>query len=109
MCQTSAVVIGKPNHLMLEMIAEEMGIVPKDTVIVRDRLYTDIEMAARAGTQSILVFSGETDRGMLEVFRKEPTLIFDSVVNILLLIRRDGHRGRCQLSISLYDSGLKIE
>ena len=33
---------------------------PADAVMVGDRLYTDIEMAVRAGTQSILVLSGET-------------------------------------------------
>ncbi len=108
MCQTSAVLIGKPNRLMLEMAAGEMGVAPEDIVIVGDRLYTDIEMATRAGTQSILVLSGETDREMLEASGKEPTLVLNSVADIPPLIRGDGHRGGCQSSVSLHDSGLKL-
>ena len=82
MCQTSAVVIGKPNRLMLEMTARELGVDPADTVMVGDRLYTDIEMAVRAGTQSILVLSGETDMSMVESWGKSPTAIVGSVAEI---------------------------
>ena len=82
MCQTTATVIGKPNRLMLEMAAREMGVDPSDTVMVGDRLYTDIAMAARAGTQSILVLSGETDMAMLEGSDIRPTLALGSVADI---------------------------
>ena len=82
MCQTSAVVIGKPNRLMLEMAARELRVDPADTVMVGDRLYTDIEMAVRAGTQSILVLSGETDMSMVESWGKSPTAIVGSVAEI---------------------------
>lgn len=82
MCQTTATVIGKPNHLMLEMGARELGVRPEDTVMVGDRLYTDIEMAIRAGTQSILVLSGETDMDMVRESGKSPTAIVESVADI---------------------------
>ena len=82
MCQTTATVIGKPNRLMLEMAAREMGVDPSDTVMVGDRLYTDIAMAARAGTQSILVLSGETDMAMLEGSDIRPTVALGSVADI---------------------------
>ena len=42
MCRVKATVIGKPNSLMLEMAAREMGADPKGTVMVGDRLYTDM-------------------------------------------------------------------
>ena len=89
MCRTTAIVIGKPNGLMLEMAAGELGVPPEDTVMVGDRLYTDIEMAVRAGTQSILVLSGETDRAMLEAWGKSPTAVLDSVAEIPALVRGD--------------------
>ena len=82
MCQTTATVIGKPNRLMLEMGARELGVSPEDTVMVGDRLYTDIEMAIRAGTQSILVLSGETDMDMVRGSGKNPTAIVESVADI---------------------------
>ena len=91
MCQTVATVIGKPNRLMLEMAAGELGVPPEDTVMVGDRLTTDIEMAVRAGTQSVLVLSGETDRDMLARWGKEPTAVVESVADIPDMVR--GLRG----------------
>ncbi len=88
MCQTTATVIGKPNRLMLAMAAREMGVAPEDTVMVGDRLYTDIAMAADAGTQSILVLSGETDAGMLSESRIRPTVAVPSVADIPDMILR---------------------
>ncbi|MDO5852617.1 MAG: HAD-IIA family hydrolase [Thermoplasmata archaeon] len=93
MCQTQAVVIGKPNRLMLEMAAREMGVPPSETVMVGDRLYTDIAMAARAGTQSILVLSGETDRAMLRESDTVPTAVADSVADIPSMVL-GARRGR---------------
>lgn len=87
MCQIKATIIGKPNKLMLEMGARELGVPPKDTVMVGDRLYTDIAMADRAGTQSILVLSGETERRDLESSDTHPTLVLDSVADIPDFIR----------------------
>lgn len=82
MCGTGATIIGKPNRLMLEMAAREMGVDPKGTVMVGDRLYTDIEMALQAGTASILVLSGETSLTDLEESGKEPTHVLGSVAEI---------------------------
>lgn len=82
MCQTTAVVVGKPNRLMLEMAAREMGVDPEGTVMVGDRLYTDIKMGELAGTSTILVLSGETTREDLEGSGIRPTHVLDSVADI---------------------------
>ena len=82
MCDTKAIVIGKPNRLMLEMAAAEMGADPEGTVMVGDRLYTDIEMAISAGTASILVLTGETSIEDLRASGKSPTHVLDSVADI---------------------------
>jgi HAD superfamily hydrolase (TIGR01457 family) len=89
MCQTTAVVIGKPNASMLLMAASHMGVDPSTTVMVGDRLYTDIEMAVRAGIGSILVLSGETSREQLEASGMHPTHVLDSVADIPGLLRAD--------------------
>ncbi len=91
MCQVSAVVVGKPNRLMLEMAARAMGVRPEDTVMVGDRLYTDVAMAEEAGTQSILVLSGETDEGMLASSGRRPTLVLGSVAEIPGVVRSSRH------------------
>ena len=82
MCQTKAIVIGKPNGLMLRMAALHMGVDPKGTVMVGDRLYTDIRMGELAGIATILVLSGETSRKDLEVSGIKPTYVLDSVKDI---------------------------
>ncbi len=82
MCQTTAVVIGKPNRRMLEMAALEMGVDPQGTVMVGDRLYTDIKMGNLAGTSTILVLSGETSREELEGSDIVPTHVLESVADI---------------------------
>ncbi len=86
MCQTKATVIGKPNGLMLRMAALHMGVEPKGTVMVGDRLYTDIKMGNLAGTASILVLSGETSRADLERSDITPTHVLDSVADIPALL-----------------------
>ncbi len=88
MCQTTALVIGKPNASMLMMAASHMGVDPAGTVMVGDRLYTDIEMAVRAGIGSILVLSGETSREQLEASGMHPTHVLGSVAEIPGLLER---------------------
>ena len=81
-----ATVIGKPNRLMLDMAASEMGISPDDVIMIGDRLSTDIRMAEDAGTRSILVLSGETDREMLSRSDIHPTFVIDSVAGVFSIL-----------------------
>jgi len=82
MCNTMATVIGKPNRLMLEMAALEMGVDPQDVVMVGDRLYTDIMMGKITGIDTILVLSGETDIEDLKASDIKPTHVLESVADI---------------------------
>ena len=77
-----AEVVGKPNRLMLEMAADEMGVSPSDVVMVGDRLSTDIRMGADAGTRTVLVLSGETDADMMARSPVKPTFAVGSVADI---------------------------
>lgn len=78
-----AVVIGKPNRLLLDMAASQMGIGAEDVAMVGDRLYTDIKMAYDSGISSILVLTGETSRDDLKNSTVEPTFVLDSVADII--------------------------
>lgn len=79
-----ATVIGKPNRLMLDMAALDMGVSSDSVIMVGDRLSTDIRMAMDAGIRSILVLSGETDLALLERSDVKPTYVKDSVADIHL-------------------------
>lgn len=53
-----ATVIGKPSPLMFSIALERAGCVKTEAVMIGDQVDTDIEGAARAGVDSILVTSG---------------------------------------------------
>jgi HAD superfamily hydrolase (TIGR01450 family) len=53
-----ATVIGKPSPLMFSMALKRAGCAKEDALMVGDQVDTDIEGAARAGIDSILVTSG---------------------------------------------------
>jgi len=63
-----------------------MGVDPQETVMVGDRLYTDMRMGELAGTSTILVLSGETSRADLEASDIRPTHVLDSVADIPALL-----------------------
>ncbi len=75
-------VCGKPNKGMILHKIEEMGLNPSKCAMVGDRLYTDMEMAERAGVNGILVLSGEASRGDLEESGLSPSLVVDSVSSL---------------------------
>ncbi|OAA30436.1 HAD family hydrolase [Kosmotoga arenicorallina S304] len=58
-------VIGKPNKEILEMLIRDFDSKKEETVMIGDRLYTDIECGLRAGVETILVLSGETTSNMI--------------------------------------------
>ncbi len=72
-------VCGKPNPGMILHKVEELGLRPEQCAMVGDRLYTDMEMAERAGVHGILVLSGEATMEDLEVAPQNPSLVVDSV------------------------------
>jgi 4-nitrophenyl phosphatase len=55
-------VIGKPETPMLEMAMARMGTRPEETVMLGDRLDTDILAGQRAGMPTVLVLSGVSTR-----------------------------------------------
>ena len=57
---------GKPERFCIDKALSETGLGEKDAVVIGDRLYTDIELAGRAGITSVLVLSGETTAQMHE-------------------------------------------
>ena len=72
-------ICGKPNPDMILNKAREIGVEPYQCAMVGDRLYTDMEMAERAGVVSVLVLSGEATRDDLVGAPQKPDVIVDSV------------------------------
>ena len=72
-------VCGKPNAGMILHKVEALGLQPEQCAMIGDRLYTDMEMAERAGVHGILVLSGEAAEEDLETASQNPHLVVESV------------------------------
>lgn len=68
--------IGKPYPEMVEMGLQKLGARKATTAIVGDRLYTDMEMAYRAGITSVLVLSGEATAEDAGAAHRKPDYVF---------------------------------
>ena len=75
--------IGKPEPDMALICMERFGCSPEETVIIGDRIYTDIACGVNAGCTSILVLSGETRREDMKNYDITPTFVFDDIRAVL--------------------------
>jgi len=79
--------IGKPHAEMAQMGMERLGADAAHTAMVGDRLYTDMEMAHRAGITSILVLSGEATAEEAAQMAERPDYVLGSVAEMIPLLR----------------------
>jgi 4-nitrophenyl phosphatase len=77
------VVIGKPEPLMFDLAIEALGVERGETVMLGDRLDTDIEGAHRAGVRSIMVLTGVSTRADLEGSAVQPALVVDDLSELM--------------------------
>ena len=80
-------VIGKPRPDMARLAMEQSGFAPRETVLVGDRLYTDIACGANAGIDTVLVLSGETREADLAGSTVQPSFVLGSVADYLKLLQ----------------------
>jgi len=74
--------IGKPNPLMMRTALRYLDEHSENTVMVGDRMDTDIIAGIESGMETILVLSGVTKREDVDRFPFCPTHIFGSVAEI---------------------------
>ena len=75
-------VFGKPDPSMIEGIMKTHGLQPHELAMVGDRLYTDIEMAHRAGVIGVLVLSGEATRDDLKTSKFNPEIVVENILEL---------------------------
>lgn len=78
----SPVFIGKPNSLMIEEVIKKFGVTKEETVVIGDRIYTDIASGVNAGVDTILVLSGETTISVCNASKIKPTFVTSDVKEI---------------------------
>ena len=74
--------VGKPNPLMMRTALNYLDVHSEDTVMVGDRMDTDIIAGVESGMETILVLTGVTRREDVSRYPYRPTRILGSVAEI---------------------------
>ncbi len=74
--------VGKPNPLMMRTALRTLGAHSEESVMVGDRMDTDIIGGTESGMETILVLTGVTRREDVERFPYRPTRVVESVAEI---------------------------
>jgi NagD protein len=78
--------VGKPNPLMMRSALNRIEAHSETTVMVGDRMDTDIVSGLEAGLRTILVGTGSTRPDQVERFPYRPTRIVDSVADLVDMV-----------------------
>jgi NagD protein len=74
--------IGKPNPLMMRSAMRKLNAHSENTVMIGDRMDTDIISGMESGLRTILVLTGVTTREQVGRFPYKPTWIRESIADI---------------------------
>jgi NagD protein len=77
-----AATLGKPDPAMVRGILHQHSLGPENLAMVGDRLYTDIDMARRAGVLGVLVLTGETTATQAARHSPPPDLIVENIAEL---------------------------
>lgn len=75
--------IGKPQPDMALLSMKKTGFKPEETLVVGDRLYTDIACGENANIDTCFVLSGEGTMEDLQKYNVKPTYILDNIEEVL--------------------------
>ncbi len=78
-----ALVVGKPNLFMMQAALHLSGGLADRTLMIGDRLETDVLGGWRAGLDTCLVLTGVSGREDLEGFQPQPDLVVESLLELL--------------------------
>ena len=81
-----ATVLGKPNPEIVYFLMKEFNVTKEETLVVGDRIYTDILVGVNAGVDSLMVLSGETALDDLKRYDYRPTYILNSIKELNKLL-----------------------
>ena len=85
--------IGKPNPLMMRSALNRLEAHSETTVMVGDRMDTDIISGLEAGLRTVLVSTGSTRPEQVEHFPYRPTRVVDSIADLVPLVTQLAEEG----------------
>ena len=81
--------IGKPQPEMALLAMERFGCSKEQTMVVGDRLYTDIACGINAGIDACFVLSGEGTMEDLKTSETKPTMIYENIRALLCALQEE--------------------
>jgi NagD protein len=78
--------VGKPNPLMMRSALNRIDAHSESTVMVGDRMDTDMVSGLEAGLRTVLVLTGSTRADQVDRFPYRPTYVRDSVADLVELV-----------------------
>ena len=78
--------IGKPEATMVRFVMDKYGVSKEETVVVGDRLYTDIATGLNANVTAVCVLTGEATEEEIVNGDIKPTFTFSSVRDIAKML-----------------------
>lgn len=77
--QRDPIYLGKPSGEIVSLCLQEGGFKREQTVVVGDRLYTDIACGIQGNVETVLVLTGEAKREDLKDTPYQPTYTFETI------------------------------
>ncbi len=74
--------VGKPNPVMMRSALNHIGAHSENTVMIGDRMDTDVKSGLEAGLQTILVRTGISDDAEIQRYPYRPNQVIDSVAEL---------------------------
>jgi len=93
---TQAYFCGKPNPLMMRSGLKRLGCHSGDSIMIGDRMDTDIVSGLESGMQTVLVMSGVSTMETLDLYAYRPTVVLDGVGDIPVLAEKARKEGAGQ-------------
>jgi len=78
--------VGKPNPLMMRTALNRIDAHSETSVMIGDRMDTDVISGLEAGLRTVLVLTGSTRREQVETYPYRPTRILDSIADVVPLV-----------------------
>lgn len=78
--------IGKPKATMVELAMKASGFSSEETIVIGDRLYTDIACGINAGVTTGVVLTGETKTKDIENTEFKPDFVFSNIGELYNLL-----------------------
>ncbi len=75
--------VGKPNPLMMRSALNRLEAHSETTVMIGDRMDTDVVGGIEAGLRTVLVLTGSTRKEQVEHFPYRPTRVVDSIADVV--------------------------